>query len=350
MTGELESVRADDQVAPRTPSWTNTIRWMEADGAVVHAGQKVVEFDNTAFSSDLEEKKLSLAQAESDLEKAEADSAAGVDDREFAVAQRRIAVEKAATEAAVPEDLLPRRTYQERQLALRRAEVEREKAAEDLASYRATSGADLGARRIALRKARAEIETAEEAIEALILRAPRDGILVVADHPWEERKLQVGDTVFVGWTVTRIPDPTSWRVVAQLADVDDGRIAIGMPAVCTHDTYPDERFPGKVAELTPVAQEPARLSLRRAFRVRIDLDRVDPGRMRPGMSVKVEVTPRRDPSALLAPRAALDLAARPPRARLRDGREVEVRLGPCSAGECVVEGGLAEGTRLGAVR
>jgi multidrug resistance efflux pump len=346
LTGELDAVRAENLVAPRTPQWTVTIRWMEADGATVAAGQKVVEFDNAAFSGDLEEKRLALVQAQSDLVRAEADVRSQIKDREFTVEQRQVALEKAEIDAAVPQDLLDRRKYQERQLSLRRAQVDFDKSREDLDAYRASSRADLENRRISMEKARREIATAEVSIEALTLRAPREGILVVAEHPWEDRKFQVGDTVFAGWTVMRIPDLAAMRVEAQLPDVDDGRIAVGMPAACTLDTYPEARFSGKVVELTPVAQEPPGQSLRRAFHVRIDLEETDPRKMRPGMSVKVDVESARIASALLAPRAALDRASSPPRALLAGGGEAEVRLGPCNAEECVIENGLAEGTRL----
>jgi multidrug efflux pump subunit AcrA (membrane-fusion protein) len=250
----------------------------------------------------------------------------------------------------VPEALLERRVHQERQLRLDRARIEMEKAEEDLRAFEASSKADLETRRIAVEKARREIETTEAAIGALVLRAPRSGLLVVAQHPWEERKLQVGDTVYVGWSVMSIPDLSAMRVVASLSDVDDGKIAAGMPAKCTLDAYPGETFNGVVRELTPIAQEPMRESLRRAFRVIVELTRTDAEKMRPGMSVKVEVETARQSGALLAPRAALDMSADRPRAALAKGGDAEVRLGPCNASECVVESGLEEGTRLRTVR
>ena len=79
-----------------------------------------------------------------------------------------------------------------------------------------------------LEKARRELQTAENAINALTLRAPRDGIVVLKDHPWEGRKLKEGDGVFVGLTLALIPDPASMQVTASLADVDDRKVA-------THD-------------------------------------------------------------------------------------------------------------------
>src|SRR5204863_1360272 len=105
-------------------------------------------------------------------------------------------------------------------------------------------------------------------------------------------------------------------------------------------------FPGRIAEITPVAQEEVGRSLRRAYNVRIELDQGDPARMRPGMSVKVEVRPGAQDDVLLAPREGLDLAGASPKARLDAGGEVEVTLGPCNRDLCIVLSGLREGARL----
>jgi multidrug resistance efflux pump len=201
-------------------------------------------------------------------------------------------------------------------------------------------------RGIDLAKSRREIKAAEEAIAALVLTAPRAGIVLSAEHPWEGRRIHEGDNVWIGLPVMSLPDLSSLVVDAALSDVDDGRVRAGMAAVCTLDTYPGIAFPGRVAEVSPVARESARSSLLRTFKVRLRLDRVDTVRMRPGMSVKVEILGPEAKEAVLAPRAGLDLAADPPRARLAAGGFVPVRLGACDALDCVALSGLAPGTRL----
>jgi len=345
-TGELEAVRATELIVPRMPSWETSIRWLEADGASVEAGQRVVDFDDAAFGRDLEEKRLARDQASSDLEQKEAEIAATLADKEFQVTQRAIALEKARNEAAVPAELLPARTWQERQLALSRAEIEHAKALEELEATRTSTEQELAQRRITVLKTEREIEAGERAISETTIIAPRSGILVHGEHPWERRKFQIGDTVWVGLTVATLPDLSAMRVRVKLSDVDDGRIAPGMTATCTLDAWPDAPFSARVLEITPVAQEPERFSLRRAFDVTLELDTSDPDKMRPGMSVKVAIEAARREDVLLAPRAALDLAADPPRAYPEQGGPVDVRLGMCNAMECIVEGGVSEGTRL----
>ncbi len=346
LTGELAAVRAEQIVVPRTSEWQVQIRWMESDGAEGAAGAKILEFDHGPFASSLEQGRLTAHTARTELLQQEAQGEATLADRAIEVERRRTALDKARIDAEVPVELLSRRDWEERQLARERAGVELEKANADLAAARRGCEADLAVRRLAAEKAERAVATAEEAIAHLTVAAPRAGVIQVADHPWEGRKLQVGDTVWVGLPVMRIPDLGEMRVDARLADVDDGAIAVGNPAVCTLDAYPDRPFRGTVVEIAPVAQEAARTALCRFFRVVVALAATDAKVMRPGMSVKVEVEAERVENAIVAPRAGLDLSGDRPLARLAGGATRAVRVGPCGGLECVIEAGLAEGERL----
>ncbi|MFL6197324.1 MAG: efflux RND transporter periplasmic adaptor subunit [Thermoanaerobaculia bacterium] len=346
LTGELAAERGEQLVVPRTNAFQLQVRWMAEDGVRVKAGDPVVSFDNSQFASDLEEKRLSASQAGSQLASAEAESRTTLAQKRFDLDKARSELEKARIVAALPKDLLSLRDYQERQLALKRAQSELEKAQAALATQGKVSSTDLQVQKISLEKSRREIHDAEEAIESLTLRAPRDGMMLVGKHPWEGRKLQVGDTVWVGMAVATLPDLSSMIVQASLSDVDDGRITPGMEVLCTLDAYPGTTYKGRVVEISPVARESQRSPLLRYFPVRIDLARSDPARMRPGMSVRVEVLGPEVKDALLVPRAALDLAAGKPRALLAGGGAADVKLGPCGPSECVVESGLKDGARL----
>jgi HlyD family secretion protein len=381
LTGELKSARAETLVAPHTPSFQLQIRWMAEDGARVAAGQPVVEFDNSAFASKLEEKRLAAAAGADELARLQAEASAGAADKAFAVEQARTDLEKARIAAAVPAELLPRRDYQDRQLKLQQSETALAKAEEDLAAQRGTSTADLGVQRLTLDKARREVAAAEAAIRELTLRAPRAGLILVGDHPFAGRKLHEGDNVWTGTAVATLPDLSSMMMEAALSDVDDGRVAPGMEATCFLDAYPDAAYRGRVAEVSPVARESGRSALLRYFNVRVDLGPLDSRqvtRLRPGMSARVEIAAAPVRGALLVPRAALELAAptpfaqpsvqpggrlaaapsgppgagpstRPPAgpwALLAGGGAAPVRLGPCDAFWCVAESGVREGQAL----
>src|SRR4051812_25213235 len=66
LSGELAAARGETLNVPRTNAFQLTIRWLAEDGVAVKAGDPVVAFDNSQFSSDLEEKRLGASQAGSD--------------------------------------------------------------------------------------------------------------------------------------------------------------------------------------------------------------------------------------------------------------------------------------------
>ena len=165
--------------------------------------------------------------------------------------------------------------------------------------------------------------------------------MIVNDHPEERRKLQEADEVFMGMTVVRLTSSNARRVRAWLSDVDDGKIAPGMPARVVLDAYPDRVFAGVVRDISPVARTPGDpRAQRRVFTVGVDLTEADAATLRPGLSARVQVLIHRQQGALLAPRAGIAWTAEGPRAQLLDGTQVVVALGGCNRDVCVIERGL----------
>ena len=349
LSGELEAARGELLAVPPLPSWQTGIKWIAEDGALVQAGAPVAELDNSALTSDLDSKRQGAMQATQELQQRESEWTADLEQKELEVEQKKSALEKAVLESRVPKELLSGRAYEEKQTALRKTTIEHEKAVDSLRARRTAVSAERQNLLLNIEKTQRAIAIAEEAINALVLRAPREGIVVVKDHQWEGRKLQSGDPVWVGFPIALIPDLATLRVTATLADVDDGKIARGMPVSVTLDGYPDLTFTGRIDSISAVAQESRRQSLRRHFEVLVALDKLDPTRMRPGLSARVVVRREAHASVLLAPRAAIDLSGKSPRVRLSGGEMKDVQLGSCNAQDCVVTSGLEEGARLGAV-
>jgi multidrug resistance efflux pump len=347
LTGELRAARGEELAVPRLPQWQTTIKWIAPDGAEMKQGDRVVELDNSTFSANLDAKRQAVAQAEQQLQQKDAEWAADTLEKQLDVERKRSEYDKTKLDAAMPREIVSARDYNDRQIKFKRAEVERAKAIDVLKSQRMSVKSDRDNLLLSLQKAQRELTIADRAINELILRAPHDGIVVVRDHPWEGRRLQEGDSVFIGLALAQFPEMSSLRVEADLADVDDGRIGAGMPVTVVLDAYPGMTFPGRVTAISAVAQESSRTSLRRAFRVLIALDRLDSSRMRPGLSSRVVIRSMTQQNALLVPRAALDFANAKPRALLAGGKSVDVVLGACNSQECIVKSGLNEGDSLG---
>jgi HlyD family secretion protein len=347
LTGELRATSAVELVVPRTTAtWDLAIRWMAEDGAQVKAGDRVLEFDNSAVTSDLETKRLALLEAQMTLQTARDLSAMDTQAKENELAQHQVALAKAKVLATVPDDLLAKRDFQERQLEEKRADVAVKKAQDDLRAQQQEAELDLRVKQIDMEKAKRAIDEADAVIDALSIKAPRDGIVVIGTHPWLGRKYQLGDSAQPGWAIVTMPDlGAGMQVHAELSDVDDGRIDVGMIGACTLDAYPAEAIPCTVTQLTPVARSKGEQSLRRAFAVELDLGKPDP-RLRPGMSVKVELARPGIKDAVIVPRGAVVFSDKQARVRMAGGALRDVTLGPCDAQNCAVDKGVVAGDRV----
>ena len=314
LTGELRAVRSVSLITPRGEGELQ-IRWMAEDGAEIPAGDRVAEFDASRLIQTIEERRLRLRQAENDRESRERQAAAETERKRVAVDKAEVEAEKARIDAVVPKELRPavewarfQATWQERKAALEKARLERE-------AYAVAARADVATARAVEEKARRQVEAAENSLGSMSLLAPRAGIFLVGNFwqwgPEGPRKLQPGDTVWPGYPIGTMPDPSEMEVQAALAHADHGRIAPTMAARCVLDTYPDRVFEGRVEEVGSVAVEGGRgwfaSATRPGFAVRVSLAKTDP-LMRPGLSVRVEVVRASDARELL-PRAVGDRAS-----------------------------------------
>jgi HlyD family secretion protein len=353
LTGELRSVRSYSLVTPRGEGELQ-IRWMVEDGAEVKEGERLVEFDASRLIQTIEERRLRLRQAENDRESRERSAAAEAERKRVAVDKAEVEAEKARIDAVVPRELRPavewarfQAAWQEKKAALEKARLERE-------AYVVSSRSEIATARAAEEKAGREVAAVEKSLGSMSLLAPKAGIFLVGNFwqwgPEGPRKLQPGDTVWPGYPVGTIPDPTEMEVQAALAESDHGRIVAGMKARCVLDTYPDRVFDGRLEEVGSVARESGgrgwfASATKPGFPVRISLARTDP-LMRPGLSVRVEVVRGAWQRALSVPRGALRFEKDGPVVRRAGGEAVKVRLTACTPVECVVESGLSEGDRV----
>ena len=346
LSGELKAVRSHDVAVPRSEGEQVQLAWLADDGAEVREGDRVVEFAAASAQNALEERRTALRQAEIERESRERALEAEREQKMAAVDKAVVEAEKARVDAAVPKELRSSVEWRRMLATLKEKEAELEKARLDLEAFRVSARADLQVLLSAEDKARRAAALAEDAIQAVSVRAPRAGIFIVAQH-WrrnEDRKFQAGDNVFPGMTVASIPDVSEFSVAADLSQVDHGRIEAGMTARVVLDTWPDRVFEGRIEEVGAVAPEGRFRS--GAFPVRVFLARTDPALMRPGLSVRVEVVRREWPKALLVPRRAVRFDGDRPVVVPAGRAAAEVRLAACGPVACAVESGLEEGDRV----
>lgn len=352
LSGELRAVRSVTLVAPRGEGELQ-IRWMPEDGTEVKEGERVIEFDASRLVQNIEEKRLRLRQAENERESQGRTLAAETDRKKGAVDKAEVEAEVASVDAAVPQELRSGLEWRKMQAVLKEKVAALEKARLEHEAFLVSARSDLEILRRTEEKARRDVEAADNALASAAVQAPTSGIFLPGNFwqwgPEGPRKLQPGDTVWPGFPVASIPDPSRMEVGASLSEVDHGRIAAGMKTRCVLDTYPDRVFEGRVEEVGAVAAEPRGnfgFSGTTGFPVRVSLAVTDP-LMRPGLSVRIEVVRQGFAQALALPRQAVHFEkgqAQVTRTGLAGA--VPVQVAACTPIDCVITSGLSEGDRV----
>jgi HlyD family secretion protein len=157
-------------------------------------------------------------------------------------------------------------------------------------------------------KAGMQADTARRNIEAMTLRAKRDGYVSVKQNSSGNffffgmtlPLYQVGDTVRPGMAVAEIPDLKNWEIGANIGELDRGHLSTGEQVAITIVALPTHKFNGHVKELGGTNGPP----WDRRFECKIALDDPSP-ELRPGMSVQLIVTTDEMRNVLWLPAQAL---------------------------------------------
>lgn len=237
-----------------------------------------------------------FAAAQADVETARADVAAAqanVENSKALYRRQQALVEKQYVSLQVRDDA--RRGFQVARAALDAKEhalASRQKnaAARQQALKLAVAGSrkeDIAAARAKLQSEMAVLATAEKDLADTQLYAPADGVI-------QDRLLEPGDMASPRTPVfTLALDNPVW-VRAYLPEPELGKVALGMTAWISTDSFPSQRFRGwvgfisPVAEFTPKSVETTQLRSQLVYRVRVYACNPD-HRLRLGMPATVNI-------------------------------------------------------------
>jgi multidrug efflux pump subunit AcrA (membrane-fusion protein) len=304
ISGRLSAARGEKIHVPVLDSWRTTVKWLAEEGAQVKEGDVVARLDTTTETSGLAEQETRLAEKRQERVLREKDGRRERLELEIKLSQARTEHEKTKIDAAVKAEMVGAREYQERQLALARAAKKREEAETALVTAKAKLDADLGRLDLEATGLSEQFRRDSETLEALTVRAGRAGVVLFGEHPWEGRKLRVGDSVQSTWPLVEIPDLGSLEIEAFVPESDAGLLRVGQKARVRLDAFPSIEFGADVREIAPRGEDRPQWGRAKYFRAVLALGRLDPDIMRPGMSVMAEVVVAELENALLVPLAA----------------------------------------------
>lgn len=310
LDGELRAVRS--RTIFSTTSEEVKITYLPPEGSVVKAGDRVVELDNTGILSRIKDTEEKIVAAENDIVRTRSQHETALRDMEVILSTLWLAYEQSKLDVKVPSTVVPRRKYQENQLAFEKAKTEYDNQLAKIEQKKKEQAAELQVKVIEKDKLGVQLSQIKANLASLTLTAPADGMVIYGDHWMERRKIQVGDMVWGGFPLVRLPDLKEMEVLAQVNEVDGPRLSIGQKALIRLDSYPDTQITGAVKEIAQTAIKASWMAKAKVFRVVIALDKTAEDIMKPGMSAQVTVAISDQAGQLLIPRAAVQFEAGSP--------------------------------------
>lgn len=190
------------------------------------------------------------------------------------------------------------------------------------------------------------VEQARVNLASALLVAPIDGVVT-------ESNLKVGENSTAGRAQgVVLSDLSAYRITVEVDEVDIGRVRPGQKVSISVDAFPDTRFEGHITEIAPRATSASSGGVV-SYQVRIALD--NPGTpLLLGLSADATIEVERQEDVLLVPNRAVSVDRSRGEARYfvekvtPEGLStpVEIRLGLRSETHSQVLQGLAEGDRV----
>ena len=285
-TGELQSVNAVTVMMPNIDyKYASRLKIIDLaeHGKTVRKGEPVISVDPASVQKFIIEKRESLeneiatsnklkAQLKNNLQ----DLKAQIRNEQSSYDIKKLQLESSAYESAA--------TREVRELEFRQSEIRLNKLKRNLELRPKLDSLDYGIQLIKVSQRENELRAAEETLDLLTVRSPLDGVFVLQKNPSTGQTIKVGDEVYLGYSVAKIPDINTMKVNGIIIENDISRIKTGQNVIIRLDALPSVPFHGTISKVGKVCipQDEKKVFLTEVLISETDL------RLKPGMTVSCE--------------------------------------------------------------
>ena len=286
-TGEIQAEHFSTVTMPKINSvygYNFKIIGLAEHGKNVKKGDKVIVVDPSSVLKYIIEKRESLENEVASSNKLKAQIMNNLQDlkgqlknEEYSYEIKKLQLEKSAFESVGIRKVI--------ELEFRQSEIRLNKIKMKLAAKPLLDSLEYRIQQIKLIQKENELKVAEETLQQLAVTSPLDGVFVLDRNSRTGQTIKVGDEVYLGNTVAKIPDIRTMKVSGIILENDISRIKPGLNVVVRMDALPNVPFTGKLSKVSLVCipQQDGK----KVFQSEVMITDNDP-RLKPGMTVRCE--------------------------------------------------------------
>ncbi|MDR0843797.1 MAG: efflux RND transporter periplasmic adaptor subunit [Tannerella sp.] len=250
--GYVEPVRSTTATCP--PYVEGVIGFLVEDGTYVKEGDLVAIVEVAELQTSYDSWVTALENAEVDLNMTRANL-----DMEFALLDAQVKNNEAETQIARLDSLqLQYATPNQvkiKELELAQVSIQKNRYEKKLQALDIIQQSEIRAKELQVRQLANRLQTAKEKLDALTVKAPKDGLAIRATSPMTRQKLQVGDPVWHLMPLVNLPEFTAMKVKIQAPETDYKYINIKDSVLFSFDAMPDNLAWGKIEMKSPVGRQ-----------------------------------------------------------------------------------------------
>ena len=331
--------------APPSRNWALPISQIAEEGKTVAKGDLLVQFDANMLDNRVRELAGNLAVSRGELTSLAEQQTQETADEKVALATAESQATRAIRKAEQPAELIPGIEYRKlvEQKRLANEKLERIRQRQPLsARLREAKRRELEAnsRRLEIMHAAAVAE-----LEALTIRAPRSGLVIVGTDQFGN-KLDVGNPAHPGLAVVELANVRKLAVHAEIPEHLAARLAVGQRVRVTVDSAGGSELEGRVASVANTVRRQSRQSQANVREITVGFPVDAPRGLRLGMSVQIAVEVAVVEDAIAIPATAVSYRDGSPGVVLANGGWHPVELGERSGDMLVVVSGLQPGEEV----
>jgi RND family efflux transporter MFP subunit len=346
--GTIEAEQATPITAPMDAQQPMKIGWIADDQIFVHQGDVLVRFDPTDFETSLRNGEMAQEKASNRATRNSVDRTAGAHNLERDAMQAEHELEMAQSIHLEDADIYSRYQRVESEIDRTYATQKRDYSRSVRTIKDNVAAADAALIGIDKRKADFSVQQAQRALNALVVTAPHDGVLVLK-RDWRGDLPALGSTVWPGTPIADMPRTGAMKAVVFVLEADAGGVAKDDHATVTIESAPGTPISATVSQMSKVAKPRFREVPVQYFEVMLKLAPVKGLTLKPGARARATIALATQNNVIAVPRQTVFANAGEQVVYVRrNGRFMpqRVTLGTSTAGRIVVTNGLNDGDEI----